>query len=213
MGLAPTDSVLEGNAIQNFEQFTADHRDNAPMMSLIDSFQMHLFARLAEYEKGAAMFASRGFDFPKANPAHPGFMDAVCSGGICAFAMTRRRKSKYRKCALKARSLVKTWLKKGNPNVKHFDALFDAEAAALQGKQKKAEDFYRSAIAVASRGGYTHDSALANERYGDYLLTVLCDREEARYYLSAAAKLYMEWGAVAKVDRMQAQYSEFDLLS
>lgn len=60
---------------------------------------------------------------------------------------------------------IKQWIAKGNPNVKHYDALLDAELAAIQGRWSIARNRYEVAILFAGRQGFVHEQALAHERY------------------------------------------------
>jgi hypothetical protein len=66
-----------------------------------------------------------------------------------------------------------SWLTKGNPNVQLHAALLDAEMAALKKKRVDARPHYERAVNLATRRGVislTIDTALANERYSEYLL-------------------------------------------
>ena len=108
---------------------------------------------------------------------------------------------------MKARSIVKDWIKQGCPNVKHYGALFDAELAALRGMPEEAEKNYQFAISTAGRSGLLHDGALANERYGNFLFTDVKDRNGALYHWKTAIKLYTEWGATRKAKLFEEQVS------
>lgn len=201
-------TLLQGDVLVDFEKFVEDHRDNAPTTAMTNACQLRLCAVYGEYEKGAKLFGAHGYDWPKAAPAHPMFMESVFSGGLACFAAARNSgKRKDQKPAKKARSTIKAWAKQGNRNVGHYEALLDAELAVLRKKHRAAEQCYQSSIALATRGGYVHDCALANERYGDFVLTVLSDRESARFYVREAIKNYSEWGAAKKVALLQEKYA------
>jgi hypothetical protein len=64
------------------------------------------------------------------------------------------------------------------------------------------------ALKMALRQGFIHDAALANERYGDFLLFEVGDREEAVSRLEEVVKLYEEWEARAKANRLLQKYKE-----
>jgi hypothetical protein len=49
---------------------------------------------------------------------------------------------------------------------------------------------------------------MANERFGEFLLNDMLDREEAVYRLEESIKLYKEWGAHAKADILLKKYAD-----
>ena len=59
---------------------------------------------------------------------------------------------------------------------------------------------------LAGRGGFVQDAALANERYGEFLLEDMYDREEAAFRFQEAIKLYLEWEARAKAELLSDKY-------
>jgi hypothetical protein len=118
---------------------------------------------------------------------------------ISLFAMARKtRERKYTNLAKKSLASIKDWAEKGNPNVVHCKSLLEAELAALNGRQHAAKKHYEVAAMLAGRGGFVRDAALANERYGEFLIEDESDREEAAFRFQEASKLYLEWEARAK---------------
>ena len=97
-------------------------------------------------------------------------------------------------------------MEKGNPNVGHCKSLLEAELAALNGRKHLAKKHYEVAAMLAGRGGFVRDAALANERYGEFLLEDLPDQEEAAFRFQEAIKLYLEWEAQAKAELLSAKY-------
>lgn len=133
-------------------------------------------------------------------------MDNLCRG-VSLFDMARKtKKSKYKQEALKVLATVKEHVKKGALNVYHHEALLEGELAALNGNSEVARHHYGRATVLAGRRGFLQDSALANERFGAYLLKDLSDSDEATYRLQQAVQLYGEWGARAKADMMTEEY-------
>jgi hypothetical protein len=115
----------------------------------------------------------------------------------------KTKRSKFARRAKEIRSLIKSWLNQGDPDVRHYLALLDAEMAALKGKIQSAENFFQDAVIAAACGGFIHDAALASERYGEFLLNdkpqpCELDKQEA---------LYSDWGAVSKVASLQEKYA------
>jgi hypothetical protein len=209
MGMSEHTTLLQGDVIADEEEsFLETHKDNAPMLAITRTQQLRLYTIFGEHEKCSRQFTAHGYDWPVVAPAHPMFMEAVFCGGLSSFVMARTtKKRKFRKIAKKAHSTIKGWSKKGNHNVKHHEALLDAESAALDGKNCEAEKKYQLYITTASRGGFVHDAALANERYGEFMYYARSDKEAAGYYFEKAIKLYPEWGAARKVDLLCEQYS------
>jgi predicted ATPase len=175
----------------------------------IDLYRMWLYTIFGAHELGAALAIANGDSYAKKVPGISVSMVDAFNRGISLFAMARRTKQKiYKKHALKVAAIVKDWFKKGNPNVGHFKAIFDAEASALNGKKHAAKKFYEEAIILASRSGFIQDAALGSERFGEFLLHDMDDRHEAMYRLRAAMNLYREWGAIAKAELLEAKYTD-----
>lgn len=156
---------------------------------------------------------------------------AVVAGSIAV--------SKYIKAAKKPLSRIKKWAEQGNPNVRHYESLLDAEFAAYQGRSNVAKKHYETAAIFADRGAFLHDSALINERYGKYLIYLAqqhekrrrdnvtlpndavgtavaterrnarAARDEAKFRLLEAIKYYQEWGAYVKADCLEREYGTF----
>ena len=133
-------------------------------------------------------------------------MDNLCRG-VSLFEMARKtQKKKYKRAALKVLSRVKEQVKKRVLNVYHHEALLEAERAAMDGDSELARHHYGRATVLAGRRGFLQDSALANERFAEYLLRNLNDTEEATYRFQQATRLYEEWGATAKADMLFENY-------
>jgi hypothetical protein len=123
--------------------------------------------------------------------------------GISLYALARRtKKRKFKKHALRVKKAVEAWADKGNPNVIHHLRLLNAEHASLNGKKTKACQLYREAITLATRGGFLHDAALANERYADFVVDD--DVDEAAYRLEESVRFYSQWGATQKVEMLRS---------
>jgi histidine kinase len=110
---------------------------------------------------------------------------------------------KYHRC-------LQTWTTKGNPNTGHLVKLLYAEFLANRKhiKPDEIKSYFDMSIARASRAGFLHNAALANERAGIYFLNRR-DMYWARHYLGRAKCLYADWGAIAKVTHMEATYGPF----
>ena len=115
---------------------------------------------------------------------------AQSSSGITSWKWKRR--------ALKSYRLIRGWEKEKSGNITHSLHLLNAELAVLESNYHRAQNNYKSAIAVAATNGFLQDQALANELASVYFESRGLDSSRDRH-LEAAIKCYTEWGAVAKV--------------
>ncbi|CAJ1964983.1 unnamed protein product [Cylindrotheca closterium] len=142
-----------------------------------------------------------GNNFAKHNMGTCLIMIETFHRGVSLYSMARRTgQRKYRNPAGKIRKLVQSWWDAGNPNVKHYIKLLDAEEKALGKSYDKAEKLYVEAIALAARTGHLHHAALFNERYADLLMHHRRDKKEAEFRLTESIRYYKEWGAIRKVE-------------
>jgi hypothetical protein len=165
-----------------------------------------------DYEQCAESALKFGKDLQKVAPGTPFPAVDMFVSALSCFVMTRRTgKSRYKREAKRISTWITGWVKQGNPNARHWKALLDAEMAALKRQNKAAIKNYELAVELAIRGGFIHDAAIANERWGEFALDCLSDRKEAESRLLESLRLCREWGALGKVEKIKAKYS--DLLS
>jgi hypothetical protein len=167
-----------------------------------------LLTYFGDYATYADMVIKVGHDhLQKVHVASPyNIWDTFMKGVSCFGAAHATRKKKYVKMGQIFRSKINKWIDMGNPNVKHYGLLLDAEWMALKGKKTDAVKQYQVAILLAARGGYQHDAALTTERFGEFCLKVMGDREDAAYQIMQSIKYWGEWGAVAKVHHLLEKY-------
>jgi hypothetical protein len=207
MGVSENTTLLQGRALPDPEEFL-NRRGDPILVAIMQAQQSRMCVIFGEHKK-AADLSMTCFEWPKVAPGNPVFQAALFCGGISSFEMARKSKERrYKKHADKIHSTIKSWVRKGNPNAIHYDRLLDAEKAALDGKSKEAEKHYQSAVTMSARGGFVHDAALAQERYGEFLLHDMSDKQEAAYRFEEAIKFYSEWGAKKKVELLREQYSD-----
>ncbi|MDI1433975.1 AAA family ATPase [Polyangium sorediatum] len=92
-------------------------------------------------------------------------------------------------------------------NLAHRSALLHAELTRARGDARAAGDRYDEAIALAERGGYLHDEALANELAG-LSFRALGKTTIARAYLTEAHRVYGQWGATEVMRRLERSYPD-----
>ncbi|XYH93664.1 AAA family ATPase [Sorangium sp. So ce1128] len=92
-------------------------------------------------------------------------------------------------------------------NLAHRRALLGAELERARGDARAAWERYDEAIALAQRGGYLHDEALANELAG-LSFRALGKTTIARTYLTEAHRAYGRWGATEAMRRLERAYPD-----
>jgi|WetSurSiteA1Bulk_404760.scaffolds.fasta_scaffold00015_14 predicted ATPase/signal transduction histidine kinase len=102
---------------------------------------------------------------------------------------------------------LKKWAKYAPENFLHKWHLVEAERCKIYGRSLKAMKHYDKAVILARKNGYTHEEALTNELAAKYFLICGYDRI-AMAYMKEACYLYTVWGAKAKVDHLNENYSE-----
>lgn len=97
-----------------------------------------------------------------------------------------------------------SWSEQGSSwNFEHRSNLMLAEEAFSSGNYKKAGELYDNAILLARRSKLVLDEALASELAARFHFNV-GNKSSAFDYYSIAFKKYMEWGALAKVTKLNA---------
>ena len=92
-------------------------------------------------------------------------------------------------------------------NYQHKYDLVEAEKARVLGQNWQAQELYEQAISGAKEQELIHEEAIAYERAAEFYFAI--GREEiGQLYLKNAHYAYQRWGAVAKVENLEAEYPE-----
>jgi len=102
---------------------------------------------------------------------------------------------------------METWAHHAHENYLHKYYLVEAERARILGNHGDAREHYDRAIEGAKENKYLNEEALANELAGRYYLS-RNQNPIALFYLQEARYAYQRWGAVAKVEDLEAKYPE-----
>eukprot|EP00978_Attheya_sp_CCMP212_P025460 scaffold81937_cov51-Attheya_sp.AAC.1 len=123
--------------------------------------------------------------------------------GLTSFALAKKStdNKKWRIRAMASLKKIKKWCSFSKSNFLQKLLMLKAEKAVLNRRYDKAEMYYCEAIASAAENGFLNDEALAYERHGMYLFEKK-DFDAAADRLASAEKLYMKWGAQAKVNHL-----------
>ena len=170
----------------------------------LDLGRLEYLVLYGEYEQAADFAIKIGEQFAEKCPSHFFGMMETFHRGVALYAMARRtKKRKYKTHAKRIRKTIKTWMRKGNPNVEHYLLFLNAEQAAINKDFKSANESYKRSIALAARTGNLHHAGLLNERYAEFLLRDMKDEKEACYRLQEAIRFYKEWGAEKKAQILE----------
>ncbi|AUT01498.1 serine/threonine protein kinase [Nostoc sp. CENA543] len=103
---------------------------------------------------------------------------------------------------------MRKWADHAPMNFQHKYELVAAEIARVLGENWQAVENYDCAIATAQAQGYIQEAALANELAAKFYFD--CGKNKiAQPYLTDAYYGYLLWGAIAKVQDLESQYSQF----
>ena len=92
-------------------------------------------------------------------------------------------------------------------NYLHKCDLVAAELARIEGQVAVAMTYYDRAIEGALENGYIQEAALANERAAEFY-RAQGKKRIAQAYMTDAYYGYIQWGAIAKVQQLEAKYPE-----
>ena len=175
------------------------------MISFLHRYRFILAAYLGDYQTGADLAIVWTDRCSKLSPGQPITVPLRFCSALCCYATARTtKKRKYLKEGKRHHKYLRQWgerSKAHNPNCVHLEMLLSAELDAVTGKARSAYKKFESAVLMAGRRGIVHDQALANERFAVYCQEQ-GDEEEFHFRMTSALKLYQEWGANAKVAKL-----------
>ncbi|CAJ1963412.1 unnamed protein product [Cylindrotheca closterium] len=173
-----------------------------PEQLMTEYIGLHVSIYSGDYESASTIALNMGDGFQKANPSNVQIMSETFLRAIALYATASSGSSKSKRTANKLKQKMGNWVSKGNPNIGHCYHLLCAEKARLDGKYEKANTLYNDAIVLAARTGHVHHAALSNERYADFLLRCMKDKEEHDYRIQEAVRFYKDWGAERRVQQL-----------
>jgi hypothetical protein len=145
--------------------------------------------------------------FKKELLSHFGSIEEDFHGCLSALALSKEQRMGewYRRFALRIIRRFKNYVNLGAINVVHMLQLLEADYLSL--KRKKSSSWrqevkraYELAINSAKRSGFLQHAALANEKAATFHKSF--DPDYAKAHLDDAFQLYVEWGAVAKLNQL-----------
>ncbi|XXU48969.1 AAA family ATPase [Sorangium sp. So ce1014] len=184
--------------------------DNQASLFFAHFFVVLLGVFQGAFEDAARLALTLNIEIPAvaawhANPAFHGY------AGIALTQAADRVSSAERALFLARAELfaerLSRWASLCPENLAHRSVLLGAELERARGDARAAGDRYDEAIALAQRGGYLHDEALANELAG-LSFRALGKTTLARAYLTEAHRLYGRWGATEAMRRLERAYPD-----
>jgi hypothetical protein len=179
-----------------------------PEKLMSDYIGLHISVYSGDYKSASRIALNMGDGFQKANPSNVQIMSETFLRAVALYASASS--SKCKRAANKLKQKMGNWVSKGNPNIGHCYHLLCAEKARLDGKYEKANTLYSDAIVLAARTGHVHHAALANERYAEFLLRCMKDKEEHDYRIEEAVRFYKDWGAERRVQQLTKHHGSAD---
>jgi hypothetical protein len=172
--------------------------------------QCLLLTYFGEHVKHATLFSGMGPDYvAQALVAAPENMINTFVNGLSCFAAAQKTgERRFAKLGRVCRDRIKKWADLGNPNVKHYGLLLDAEFFALKQKHASVVESYKAGILWANNSGFIQDAALGSERLAEYHLHTSGDTNEGYHQVRQAAGYWLAWGAGGKVRHLQEKYPD-----
>lgn len=124
---------------------------------------------------------------------------------LIALARQSNRQNAGRRAHKIAKSMRK-WAKHSPGNCLHKSLLLKAELLSLKKNMRATKSAYEEAISAATSSGFVHEAALVYERAGTFYLG-LGEQILASQHLARAHHLYLEWGATAKADALNTDFT------
>mmetsp|Transcript_13461 Transcript_13461/g.27879 ORF Transcript_13461/g.27879 Transcript_13461/m.27879 type:complete len:1378 (-) Transcript_13461:206-4339(-) len=193
--------VLSGD-IMNEKELMAhiDSTNDEHTRMHLNRFRMTLAFWFNDYQRVVDIMESSGthkFVYEKLAPG-------LCGTGplyyycalSCVHVARETQESKYKKYAIAFHKKIKAWVKKGNSNLMHAEALLDAELDVLENRDFVAPKKLEIAFLLAERRGLKADQAYIHERCAT--LKELSDAEHTEHH-EKALSLYTELGALGKL--------------
>ena len=200
-GVATTDDDRKMDAIMEAASLSGDSH----LTAYVSSFKLEVLVMLQEWGE-ALETVQRAIDVREAMKGgfvsiRFTFLEAL-TYLKAAQSLSGLRRTKMKRSAKKLIKLLQGWAKRGNVNVVHYLHVLEAEVASLDGKMKKAEEGFKSAISSSRRNGFLHDTALIYELSSSFHAGQ-GDEYWSNYHIECAKRCDKEWGCTVKGDRLK----------
>jgi hypothetical protein len=205
-------SELSGDAIEDTDIAARFNRaTNALMFGFLDHYRLLLAFYFEDYDN-ADRICQSAENLPNVVPSHFFIPINALFRGLTNLAMARRCAGRRRLVRMRRSAKIthqmKKWVDNGNVNCIHMLQLLQAEAAAVQNREREAKEMYVTAISTAAKNGYLNDKALAHELAFRFHLR--CQGPEdpfwAQNHYKDAVQAYCDWNACQKARHLLNTY-------
>jgi diguanylate cyclase (GGDEF)-like protein len=212
MGRSNHPCELTGEACHESEILQAIRdTDNQILALLFYACKLQLYYRFGEYEQAleCAAFARRYLNAGRGLLLGPicYFYDSLTRLALCSTRSQSSQKRHLKRVRANQQQL-KYWADHAPANHLHKFYLVEAEFYRLLGHVGKAMKLYDRAIDLARNQHYLNEESLGYELAAGFYLSQGRERV-AHLYLHEAYYRYRQWGAMAKMQDLEARYPQF----
>jgi predicted ATPase/signal transduction histidine kinase/CheY-like chemotaxis protein/HPt (histidine-containing phosphotransfer) domain-containing protein len=172
--------------------------------NLLGNYQFEQFSQAIEDANAAERH--RGGALASVNEPYLCLYDSLARIAVYGSSSRAEQKRILKKVTVNQKKLSK-WAHHAPMNNMHKFTLVAAEHARISGRHVEAGEYYDKAIALAHENEFLNDEALAYELAGKFYLA-RSQTKIAQGYLHDARYAYLRWGALAKVQDLEARYAE-----
>ena len=214
-GLTSSQLLLTGEHFDEFQMIPIwQETNNATSLLALFLAKLILCYFLGDYQQ-AIENANRGKQYLEAAVGTMCFTIYHFYASLAKLALYSPQaelKSEYLQEILTVQKQLKKWASYAPDNYLNKYHLVTAEIARVLGKNELAAENYDLAITLAVKGGYIHETSLAEELTAKFYLSR--NRiKVAKYYLTDAYHGYLRWGALAKIRALKFEYPQLSSLS
>ncbi|MEH1883745.1 trifunctional serine/threonine-protein kinase/ATP-binding protein/sensor histidine kinase [Nostoc sp.] len=210
-GLAENPCIMTGEALNETEFVTQLVQANE--LTGLHYFFLHklILCYLFENLSQAVEIAAQAREYLVAGTGYATvpmfyFYDSLTALAEYSIATASRQKTLLERVT-ENQGKMQIWAHHAPMNYLHKFELVKAEECRVLGLMAQAVDLYDRAIAGAKINRYVQEEALANELAARFYLE--WNKEAiAQIYLENAYYTYLSWGAIAKVNQLEKQYSQ-----
>jgi PAS domain S-box-containing protein len=119
----------------------------------------------------------------------------------------KKRNANHKKQLKRYKQKMKTWADQQRENYGHKYYLIEAEFKSLEGRTKRADEYYNKAVELAEENGIVQELALSIERFAIHC-KINNNIDDYNKKIVQAFDIYKSWGAIAKCKAMIKQYKK-----
>ena len=201
-------SLSDGPYDENAAEAHYLHSGNSLLVSMQSTFRLQLACLFGRYEDALSL-AEKGETVVHSAPGSITIVDHYLYRGLAsavALSANNMNAVEHRKTLRSCLARLHFFATSSQSNFLQHEVLLKAETARVRGELNAALKHYNHAIELAEQQGLMQLVGLANERAA--LCCIANDqRRLAIWYIGCAKEAFDKWGAAAKVDWIEREYS------